>query len=58
MPADGVVVQGNSSVNEAMITGEALPVAKVEGDRIIGGTINGPGVLWGLESILHGEEDS
>ncbi len=45
IPADGIVVQGQSSVNEAMLTGESRPVAKKEGDTVIGGAINGEGSL-------------
>jgi P-type Cu2+ transporter len=44
-PADGEVIEGTSSVNEAMITGESRPVSKVPGDRMIAGTINGDGSL-------------
>jgi Cu+-exporting ATPase len=40
IPVDGVVVEGRSSVNESMITGEALPVQKSAGDKVIGGTLN------------------
>jgi Cu2+-exporting ATPase len=41
VPADGEVVEGESDVNEAMITGESKPVGKELGDEVIGGTING-----------------
>jgi Cu+-exporting ATPase len=45
VPVDGTVVEGKSSVDEAMITGEALPVEKNVGDSVIGGTVNKNGVL-------------
>lgn len=45
VPADGTVVQGSSSVNEAMITGESQPVEKGEGQSVIAGTVNGEGSL-------------
>jgi Cu2+-exporting ATPase len=45
VPADGEVIDGESSVNEAMITGESRPVEKRPGDRAITGTINGDGSL-------------
>ena len=45
VPADGVVEEGDSDVNESMITGESKPVSKEPGDKVIGGTINGDGSL-------------
>ena len=44
-PADGVIVDGESSVNEAMLTGESTPVSKKIGGKVIGGSINGEGSL-------------
>ena len=45
IPLDGIVLEGESDVNEAMITGESMPVSKEEGDSLIGGTLNTSGVL-------------
>jgi Cu2+-exporting ATPase len=45
VPADGVVIEGESDVNEAMITGESKPVKKTPGESVIGGTINSDGSL-------------
>lgn len=45
IPADGVVITGQSRVNEAMITGEPVPVVKKPGHRVIGGTVNDAGAL-------------
>jgi len=45
IPVDGIVMQGESGVDESMLTGEPLPVDKTPGDRVTGGTINGEGRL-------------
>ena len=45
VPVDGVVLEGRSTVDEAMVTGEAIPVAKTAGDALTGGTVNGTGML-------------
>jgi Cu2+-exporting ATPase len=45
LPADGLIVKGSSAVNESMLTGESKPVEKKEGDKLIGGSINGEGSL-------------
>jgi Cu+-exporting ATPase len=45
VPVDGVVVEGTSSVDESMITGEPIPVEKHAGDRVVGATVNGTGSL-------------
>ncbi|PWB58800.1 MAG: ATPase P, partial [Nitrosomonadales bacterium] len=60
IPADGEVVEGYSSVNEAMMTGESLPVEKAPGDPVIGGCLNGMGSFTlrvravGANSVLAG----
>lgn len=45
IPLDGVVVAGNSAINQAPVTGESMPVDKVAGDPVFAGTINGIGAL-------------
>ncbi|MFP5211745.1 MAG: cation-transporting P-type ATPase, partial [Acidobacteriota bacterium] len=45
IPLDGVVTRGSTSVNQAPITGESIPVARAEGDEVFAGTINGDGAI-------------
>ena len=45
VPVDGVVLEGHSSVDESMMTGEPIPVEKGPGERVLGGTVNGTGSL-------------
>jgi Cu2+-exporting ATPase len=45
VPSDGVVVEGRTSINEAMLTGESRPVDKGDGDEAIGGSVNGEGAI-------------
>jgi P-type Cu+ transporter len=59
IPVDGTVVSGHSGVDQSLVTGEAVPVEKREGDAVIGGSINGTGTLLvsitavGEGSFLH-----
>ena len=58
IPVDGILVDGSSEVDESMLTGEPLPVAKSPGDRVVGGTLNTTGAFRyratsvGAESVL------
>ncbi len=60
IPTDGLVIQGVSTVDEAMVTGESLPVVKDVGHQVIGGCVNGSGVLRirvtavGMDTVLAG----
>ena len=45
IPVDGVVQEGASQVDESLITGESLPVARHEGDHVAGGAVHGEGLL-------------
>jgi Cu+-exporting ATPase len=45
IPVDGVAMEGNSAVDESMVTGESMPVEKTAGAKLIGGTLNGTGAL-------------
>ncbi|MEO0943987.1 MAG: HAD-IC family P-type ATPase [Pseudomonadota bacterium] len=55
IPTDGVITEGQSNVDESMLTGEPLPVAKVAGDRVTGATINGNGALL-IETSRIGDD--
>ncbi len=55
LPVDGDVLEGSSDVNESLITGESLPVAKHVGDRVTGGAVNGEGLLLVKTSAVGAE---
>ena len=55
VPTDGRVLEGNSSIDEAMITGESLPVAKSAGDAVIGGCLNGNGSFVMTVTAIGGD---
>ena len=54
--ADGVIIDGNSYLNESMLTGESRPVEKKKGDKVIAGSLNGNGSL--KIKVTHGAKDS
>ena len=55
IPVDGLLIDGDTSVDEAMLTGECLPVAKAAGDKITGGSMNGEGLIL-VETTAVGTE--
>ncbi len=57
LPVDGIVVNGSSDVDESLLTGESLPVAKRKGDKVTGGSINGSGLLR-VETTAVGEHST
>jgi len=56
IPADANISKGQTSINESMLTGESKPVAKMEGDTVIGGSINGEGAI--VIEVKHTGPDS
>ena len=56
MAADGIIIEGESYVNESMLTGESKPVRKATGEKVIGGSLNGNGSL--KIKVAHGVRDS
>ena len=55
VPVDGEVLEGRSSIDESMVTGESMPVEKAPGDTLIGGTLNGTGSLVMKATKVGGE---
>eukprot|EP00027_Filamoeba_sp_ATCC50430_P013530 CAMPEP_0168570126 /NCGR_PEP_ID=MMETSP0413-20121227/16551_1 /TAXON_ID=136452 /ORGANISM="Filamoeba nolandi, Strain NC-AS-23-1" /LENGTH=253 /DNA_ID=CAMNT_0008602721 /DNA_START=458 /DNA_END=1216 /DNA_ORIENTATION=- len=58
IPCDGIIVEGNTNVDESMITGESLPITKKPGDHVIGGTINQNGLIYVKVDRLYNESIS
>ena len=56
IPLDSVVIEGTSTVNEAMLTGESLPIDKKQGDKVYGGSVNLDGALY--VKVTHVGEDT
>ena len=57
VPVDGMVIGGQSELDESLLTGESLPVAKATGDRVTGGSINGGGLLR-IETTAVGDQST
>ena len=55
IPVDGTIIEGHSTIDEAMITGESIPVEKVENDKVYSGSINKDGVLKVIVNATEGE---
>jgi Cu+-exporting ATPase len=55
LPVDGMVLDGSSSIDESMVTGEPIPVSKAQGDTVTGGTVNGTGTLL-IKAVDVGED--
>jgi len=55
VPVDGDIVEGNSAIDESMVTGEPIPVEKLAGDRVVGGTVNGTGTFVFKAQRVGGE---
>ena len=56
LAADGIIIEGESYVNESMLTGESKPIRKSSGEKVIGGSLNGNGSL--KIKVAHGVRDS
>ena len=57
VPVDGVVIEGSSETDESLVTGESLPVAKLPNDHVIGGSVNGTGLLR-VEATAVGQDST
>ncbi|HEX6032707.1 MAG TPA: copper-translocating P-type ATPase [Tepidiformaceae bacterium] len=55
VPVDGKIIEGRSTIDESLVTGESLPVERVEGDDVVAGSVNGDGLLL-IEAVGTGSE--
>ncbi len=55
IPVDGTIIEGHSTIDEAMITGESIPVEKLENDKVYSGSINKDGALKVVVNATEGE---